>query len=400
MKKHLPKLVVLAVMILAAVAWRFFFMEENSSGLLMVSGSIEVTDVQLGFRIPGTLETCLVDEGDTVSKGRLLAQLEDNDQQLALDLAKAGLTQARARLAELEAGSRPQEITLAHAKVRQFQQALLEMTRGSRKQEIETARAELEKALAELASARAHLDQAKEDYERFSILYRKKTATQRDFQLYRTQYDVAQNKVAQAESLAGAARQTLSLVTEGPRAEQIEKTRALLAQAEAEYALVKAGPRKEIIAQAQAGVSQAMLSVDQAKQQVFYTRLSAPMDGVVLTRSAEPGEFLNPAMPVVTLGALARPWLRAYINETDLGRIHLMDTVTVTTDSFPDKQYQGVVSFISSQAEFTPKTVQTFEERVKLMFRIKIDLANPHGELKPGMPADAVFSVSETQDGS
>lgn len=119
-----------------------------------------------------------------------------------------------------------------------------------------------------------------------------------------------------------------------------------------------------------------------------------PRAGVILSRSAEPGEYLNPSTPVVTLGDLAHPWLRAFINETDLGRIKLKDKVVVTTDSFPDKQYQGILSFISSQAEFTPKSVQTFEERVKLMFRIKIELSNPQGELKPGMPADAVIPIS------
>ena len=115
------------------------------------------------------------------------------------------------------------------------------------------------------------------------------------------------------------------------------------------------------------------------------------MGGVILTRSAEPGEYLNPSTPVVTLGDLDHPWLRAFINEKDLG---LKDKVEVFIDSFPDKRYAGVLSFISSQAEFTPKSVQTFEERVKLMFRIKIDLANPDGELKQGMPADALISLS------
>ena len=115
------------------------------------------------------------------------------------------------------------------------------------------------------------------------------------------------------------------------------------------------------------------------------------MDGIILSKSTEPGEYLNPGSPVVTIGDIKRPWVRAYINETDIGRIKLGGTVQVSTDAFPEKRYKGRISFINSQAEFTPKSVQTFEERVKLMFRIKIGVENPDEELKPGMPADGVI---------
>jgi HlyD family secretion protein len=140
-------------------------------------------------------------------------------------------------------------------------------------------------------------------------------------------------------------------------------------------------------------VNEAEQNLNQAGQQLSYTELYAPMDGVILSRSAEPGEYLNPSTPVVTLGDLEHPWLRAFVSEKNLGRIKLGDRVRVTTDSFPDKSYEGRLTFISSQAEFTPKSVQTFEERVKLMFRVKIQLSNPDKELKPGMPADGVLVV-------
>ncbi|MBU0972346.1 MAG: efflux RND transporter periplasmic adaptor subunit [Proteobacteria bacterium] len=393
MKKPWPLLILAILIILAFLSWRFFFSKERRPDTLRVSGNIEVTEVQLGFKIGGRLEQRLADEGDMVFRGDLLARMENQDQKIGLGLAKAKLARAESVLAELTAGSRPEEIQLAHARMIGAQQALLELTRGSRSQEIESARSDLETALAALKSAQSQLTQTKEDYQRFSILFKKKSATQRDFELYRTRYEIAQNDLAQADSRVHSARQALSLRLEGPRSEQIERARAVLGQAQAEYDLVKAGPRKEKIDQAQALVAEGVQTVNQAKQQLSYTELFAPMDGVILTRSAEPGEYLSPSTPVITLGDLSRPWLRAFINETDLGRIHLKDKVTVTIDSFPDKTYQGVLSFISSQAEFTPKSVQTFEERVKLMFRIKIDLENPHGQLKPGMPADALIAL-------
>ena len=113
------------------------------------------------------------------------------------------------------------------------------------------------------------------------------------------------------------------------------------------------------------------------------------MSGIVIAKHAEPGEYLAPGTPVVTLGDLSKPWLRAYIDETDLGRVQLGGEAAVTTDSYPKKVYPGRISFISSEAEFTPKNVQTEKERVKLVYRVKIELANPDQELKPGMPADA-----------
>ena len=125
-----------------------------------------------------------------------------------------------------------------------------------------------------------------------------------------------------------------------------------------------------------------------------YTVLSAPVSGVVLVRQAELGEVVSAGTPVVTIADVDHLWMRGYLNETDLGRVKWGQSATIHTDTFSDKTYQGRVSFISSQAEFTPKSVETHKERVTLVYRIKIDLDNPNHELKPGMPADAVIDVA------
>lgn len=387
-------IIIPVILILAgAVTWYFLLKEKKDPSVIQVSGNIEVTDVSLGFKIPGRLAQCLKDEGDSVSKGEVLARLEDSDQKVSLRLAEINLTAARSVLEELQNGSRPEEIQLAEAAVGQARQQLLELTRGSRVQEIESARADLKKSMAAKAAAKAQLIQAEEDFQRFSRLYEEQSVSQRDFKLAKTQYQVAENALAEADSRVNQASQALSLVKEGPRSEQINRAKAALAQAQAQYELVKAGPRQEKINQAQAQVSEAEQRVEQARLAISYTELVAPMDGVVFSRSAEPGEFLNPATPVLVVGDLAHPWLRAYVTEKDLGKLKLGKKANVFTDAFPNKAYGGVISFISSEAEFTPKTVQTFEERVKLMFRIKIALANPEEELRPGMPADACISV-------
>jgi len=297
----------------------------------------------MSFRIPGRLEQRLVEEGDAVTAGQSLARLEATDQRIAVARAEADLAYARAVLAELLAGSRSQE--------------------------IETARAEYDRAAALEKSSVVQLYQARLDHDRYAALYKEGGVSRKAFENYRTLHETAKNARDEARARVAAA------------AEQLD--------------LRKTGPRRETIDQARAKVVTAEEAVKQARQQLSYTELPAPVDGVVLSTSAEIGEYLNPAAPVLTIGQTARPWLRAYINEADLGRVKLNQHVTVTTDSYPDRTYTGRISFINSEAEFTPKSVQTFEERVKLMYRVKIDLDNPAGELKPGMPADAVIDFNE-----
>ena len=124
-----------------------------------------------------------------------------------------------------------------------------------------------------------------------------------------------------------------------------------------------------------------------------YTTLRAPFDGVIVVRQAELGEIMAPGTPVVTLADLDHVWLRAYINEPDIGKIRLGQDVVVKTDTYPGKTYSGRVSFISSAAEFTPKSVETHAERITLVYRIRIDISNPTHELVPGMPADAALQT-------
>lgn len=145
---------------------------------------------------------------------------------------------------------------------------------------------------------------------------------------------------------------------------------------------------------AAANIKSAKAALDMANIVLGYTVLRAPFTGVVLVRQAELGESVVPGTPVVTLADLDHVWLRAYINEPDIARVRLGQRVTVTTDSYPDKIYHGRISFIASQAEFTPKSVETHAERITLVYRIKIDLENPTHELVPGLPADAQITLA------
>jgi HlyD family secretion protein len=152
---------------------------------------------------------------------------------------------------------------------------------------------------------------------------------------------------------------------------------------------------RQNIATAEANVKDAQETLQLAKIMLGYTVLRAPFSGVILVRQTELGEVMQPGTPVVTLADLDHVWLRAYVSEKDLGRIRWNQAATVTTDTYPGKKYPGWVSFISSSAEFTPKSVETHQERVTLVYRIKIDMENPNHELKPGMPADASIQLGQ-----
>ena len=147
------------------------------------------------------------------------------------------------------------------------------------------------------------------------------------------------------------------------------------------------------IAVAKANIRSAQENLALAKIMLGYTTLRAPFSGVILTRQTELGEVMQPGTPVVTLADLDHVWLRAYVAETDLGRIRWGQAATVHTDTYPGRAYPGQISFIASEAEFTPKSVETHKERVTLVYRIKIDVINPNHELKPGMPADATIQL-------
>jgi HlyD family secretion protein len=144
-------------------------------------------------------------------------------------------------------------------------------------------------------------------------------------------------------------------------------------------------------ARAEQRAAEALLKL--ARIKLGYATLTSPVAGLVLIRAAEPGEVVAVGAPVLTVGDLEQVWFQGYLPETDLGRVRLGQRAVITTDTFPGKEYPGTVALISPRAEFTPKTVETYKERVTLVYRTRIRLANPNQELKPGMPAEAVITL-------
>ena len=263
------------------------------------------------------------------------------------------IVQAGQLLARLDDTDFRQQVALRQAEADAAKAALDKLLAGSRHEEIGAARAQLDQAKADLGRARA-------DDKRNTELLKKDVISPREFD------------ASHATFLASEAR---------------------VNQAQQQYDLVLNGPRREDIDQARARLAQAAEAVAQAQTQLGYAALMAPEAGVVLSKNVEPGEYVVPGTPVVTLGNLNDVYLRAYIDERDLGRVKVGQKAAVTTDSYPGKRFEGRVTFISQEAEFTPKMVQTEKERVKLVYRIKITVPNPGMDLKPGMPADGLVET-------
>lgn len=390
----MKKKLILAVLIVAAaaVAGILVFRKGEPDDRIRFSGNIELTEVQIGFKTSGRLAERRVDEGDSVKAGEVIARLDDDTLQKQKEREQAGLEAATALLAQARTAVDWQretvdsEIGARRADLDQTVARLNELEAGSRPQEIDQAR-------AAVAAAEAEQQRAAQDWDRAQVLFKQDDISRAQFDQFRARNETAAAALREA-------RERSALVKEGPRKEQIEAARAMVSRAKAALRQAEAQKfelkrREQEIPTRQAEIGRARAQLQYVEAQIDDTTVSSPVGGVVLVKAADVGEILAPGTTVVTIGDLDHPWLRGYINETDLGRVKLGDKVRITTDSYPGKTYQGRISFIASEAEFTPKQIQTPEERVKLVYRIKVDVDNQHRELKLNMPVDAEIVLGD-----
>ncbi len=389
MKKRLLILLIVAAGIGGYYYWQAREKAANANHIV-VSGNLELTQVDLSFKTPGLLAELNVREGDWVKAGQVIARLDNKQLQEQHSRDDASVAAARSQLQQLQTSIEYQQATLdaeiaaRHAELTQTQAKLEELLAGSRDQEIQQAQA----AVTDATAAR---DLAQMEWDRAQTLYSREDIS-------KSQYDQARTRLESAEAQLHGAQQRLALVKEGPRKEEIAGARAQVARAEAavktaEATRLELRRKQEQVAQLRAEIQRNQAQVGITDAMISDTTLVSPIDGVVLVKSAEAGEVVAAGTALVSIGDIDHPWLRAYINETDLGRIHLGQIVQLSTDSFPDKTYEGRISFISSEAEFTPKQIQTKEERVKLVYRIKVEVDNSHHELKNNMPVDGVIQL-------
>jgi HlyD family secretion protein len=382
--KRLPIL----LLVLAAAGGYWYWNQQKQAALvgkLLVSGNLELTQVDLAFKTPGRLTELTVREGEWVKKGQVIARLDaaQLEQQRMRDTAAVSAAQSQLEQLhtsiELQKATIESDLTVRRAELAQAQARLDDLLAGARPQEIQQVQ-------AALADARAWNDVAKSEWERAQVLYSREDIST-------SQRDQAKTKLDSTAAVVRQAEQRVGLVVEGPRKEEVNAARAAVERARAAIAAAETNRIEVRRKEQETGLRKAEIERNRAQvgmtdAQLSDTTLIAPMDGIVLLKAAEEGEVVAAGTTIVSIGDLDHPWLRAYVNEPDLGKIKLGGTVALSTDSFPNKKYEGRISFISSEAEFTPKQIQTKEERVKLVYRIKVEVANPGHELKNNMPVD------------
>ncbi len=329
------RLVIIAVVLLACAAGAFAWWRshrDRGQSTLLLYGNVDFRQAELPFNNSERIAAVLVQEGDVVHAGQVIARLDTS--RLEPQLAQA--------IGQLEAQ----------------RQAVERLRNGSRPEEIAQSRANLEAAKADQMNAQRQ-------YQRLKDLFQSsggRAISQQDLDNAKAALDVAEAKVA-------VNQKTLDLLIIGPRKEDI-------AQAEAQF---KAN-------EAQVGL---------IRREVADAQLVAPRAGVVRARLMEPGEMASPLKPVISLAIIDPKWVRAYVSEPDLGHVRPGMAAQVAVDSFPDRRFDGWVGFISPVAEFTPKPVQTQELRTSLVYEVRVFVKDPADELRLGMPATVFLPMRD-----
>jgi len=322
----------LAAFVIAAAACN----QKPPADRVRVSGQVEATDVQVAPQVGGRLVDLRVAEGDRVRAGDVLAALDTADAELALARVRADEQQAQAQLRLLQAGARPEDIRQAEA-------------------QSAGARADVGAATAELASAEA-------DVERFESLLAANSGSRKQRDDAVTRRDVAKERLQGAKDRVRAAEENLARLRAGARREEIDAARARVAAADAQIAAFE--------------------------KAIHDATLLAPVGGIVTEKLADVGEMIAPRAPIVVVTDLDHAWANVYVDEPSVPRLRLGQTATLFTDA-GGAGIAGTVSYISAKAEFTPRNVQTADERSKLVYRVKVSVDNKAGVLKSGMPVEA-----------
>ncbi len=366
----------------------FWGQYRQRSADLYYSGTLESTQSNLSFQVSGKVKQVNLDEGQSVKAGQCIAELEPEEFQARLDQARANLSQAVENRKQLEVNleiyqnTLPADVSRADSAVKVAAALLADQEKGNRSQDVERARLSFQEA-------EITMKDAEKDKRRFDDLFRSGYIAEKERDDVALKYETAvksQRRAAEAYDLA----------KEGFRKESIDAAKARLSQAQAELLLSKGNLKKIEAAHAdiQAAIARcdaAASALNLAEIQLGYTRLLSPFDAMLTSRNVEPGEVVTPGREVISLADLSRIDLKVFVDETQIGKVRPGQKTEVKIDTFPDKKYDGFISYISPEGEFTPKIIQTRKERVKLVYLVKISLINPNMELKSGMPADAWF---------
>lgn len=384
MKKRVILAVFLALLLGAGVLV-YLGQKKVRDAELYYSGIIEATRADLAFQVTGRVQDVFLDEGQAVEKNQTLAVLDQEAYKARRDQARFNVLQSRKKLKQLEILLElnrrilPAEVERVGASVQTLKAQLAELEAGYRIQEVEQARLAYEKA-------RFSLDEARKDKIRFDRLFDRRIVAEKDKDAVDLKYETALKEFERTQK-------AYELLKEGFRTETIAAAKSKLAEGraalkQARNNLIKIEAAEQEVQVAKARVRSAEAALDLAAIQLQHTELRAPFSGIVVSRNVEQGEVVSPGQEAMSVADLSLVELKIFVAETEIGNVKPGQAATARIDTFPSKTYAGRVSYISPEAEFTPKIIQTHKERVKLVYLVKITIPNPSVELKPGMPAD------------
>lgn len=333
----MKKRIIIVVFIALFISVGFFVyigQQKTQKGDLYYSGTIEATQANLAFQVSGRVAAVSAKEGHAVVKDQVLAELDRAEFQSRLEQARANMDKSMKNQEQLE--------------------TMLDVYNH-------TLPAEVARAEASVAAARYALEDTRKNDQRYEQLFKRGVASAKERDLMKLNFDTAAARLAEGEAILNLARSNLK---------KIDATR-------------------QDVSAARSQVQAAKAAREQTDIQMQYTRLKAPISGVITSRNVEPGEVVSPGREVLTLSDLSRVDLKIFVDETAIGAVKPGQKADIRIDTYPNKVYAGTVAFVSPEGEFTPKIIQTKKERVKLVYLVKISIPNPNYELKSGMPADA-----------
>lgn len=365
---------VVVLMVAAAGAALGFYWFRQKPAELHMPGTVETQEVHLSSRVGGRVSRVLIRESQVVEPGQVIVELEMPE----LDAQRAGLvaqrSAAEADLERLENLARPEELEASRAAVAAAQARLKRMETGFREEEKVQAWKEVEGLQASLVSAQ-------KDVSREQAVLPKGGTTQ-------ASYDAALARAESLQAQVGAATAKAKMMDKGYRPEEIAESHADLNRLQANLDLLEAGARQEDKDEAQAKIDGIIAQIAEVDIKRAERTVTAPERAVVEVLSVRPGDIAAPNQPVVRVLRADDLWVKAYISEVDLGRIRLGQQVDVTIDTFPGKRFKGEITYIASASEFTPRNVQTIDERRHQVFGFKVRVDDPQGVFKSGMAAD------------
>jgi len=375
------KSLLLLVVVLAAVAagLGFFWPFSGRERFLTLPGIVEIQEVRLGSKVGGRVDKIAVQEGERVEPGQPLVYFEVPELRAQREQLQAKLQQALADSDKAKNGPREEEKEAAKAAVAAAKAKLDRLEAGYREEEKRQARNELE-------TSDADFKQAREEYDRIANLYRQRSVS-------RSEFDTALAARDRGQGRANAARAHYDMLMAGSRIEDKAEARAEWNNARAKYDELLAGTRYEDKLAAEARVAEARGKLNEIEVNLAEAVVKAPDTAVVDVVAVRKGDLIPPNQPVIRILRTGDLWVKVYVPETDVGKIQLNQEVEVTTDAYPDKQFKGVVRYVAPISEFTPRNVQSVEERHHQVFGAKIYIQDPKGVFKSGMAAQVILPL-------